>query len=240
MPIINNVVIISNSIPKSGSTYLFNLQRSLIEGIIGKSIDYTPLEKFGIEVIGGFIHAESDDDLADFLHSEPELETPLLLKTHTSISDNLAEEFAANDRIFISLAVRNPVDIFQSARRNFFRTGEFSEFANVESGLALLNGFYRSIYERTIDVSQRKLIPIIRYEEIRDNPISALSHSFPLELKELLFENIARKYTDMDQVRSLSAHRLSTKIDQQAGQTSPDELELLQRSTQELREHLGY
>lgn len=237
---LNNVVMISNSIPKSGSSFLFILQTNFIEALVGKSIDYTPLKDFGIDVIGGFVKAKHDDAIVDFLRSKPELDTPLVLKMHTSYSEKLAKEFVANKMIFISLAVRDPIDIFQSARRNFFRTGEFPMFADVEHGTAILNRGYKLIYERTLKLSQRKAIPIIRYEDIVNQPIAALRRSFDPDLHELIFSDIARKYTDMDRVMSGAAHRRSTKADRHGGKVTAEELEFVRRNTQEFRKRLGY
>lgn len=212
------------------------MQRSFIEGVFGEKIDYSRLRDFGVDVNGGYIPVNQEGAFVDFIQSNPKLETHLVVKMHTSFSERLEAEFLRNDNIFISLSVRDPVEIFESARRNFRRTGEFSEFSNIDSGLLVLNVWYKQILENTIRISFRKTIPIVSYENIMQDPAGAALKSLS-SVFGCSSELDPDKYINFNDVGRLSAHRKSAgeEIFDQSGRWCAEKIIM---ATSDFREKL--
>lgn len=240
-PSLDRVVLISNSVPKSGSSLLFNLQRELVKGISGRPIDYSPLEKAGIKVQGGYIDADQMSRLAKFLREDGTRTGPLVLKMHMVLSDALLEVFSTRDDVFVSTIIRDPVDVFLSARRNFHRTGEFRQFAEVESGINVVNGYFRKIYEASVKAGQTKELPIVRYEDLMKDRFGTVIQSLPQALKAIIWRAVFQKFLDEAKAEKTAEHRRSGAQDTPGASNEDKALQArIEPDLAEMRERLGY
>lgn len=231
-------IFISNSIPKSGSTFLFNLQRSFLEGVFDKKFDYSELKDFGIEVNGGYIDRSQEERFVDFIRSKPASEESIIVKMHTEIGDRLKEEFLSNEDIYMSFSIRDPAEVFMSARKNFVRSGEFSEFSSIQTGLDVINGWYKEILYNTAELSSNKKVSIVEYGELISDPIRGLLKSLDLlrsRLSDFLSYDMAKKYINMNDVEGLSLHRKSRDEEVRQARVSDNEWQSILNGTSDFR-----
>lgn len=239
---LSQVVLISNSMPKSGSSLLFSLQCELLQGLLGRPLEYNALEAAGIPVAGGFIEPRDISKFVDFVNVGGVTKGPLLIKTHAVVDGPLLALFTSNPNVFMSTIIRDPRDVFVSARRNYWRTGEFAKFADLDAGIKVVDGFYRDICESSLAAAAHKELPILRYEELMEDRLSVLRASFPKALADRLWNEVFRKFLDVGRAEERAAHRRSQALD--AGYSANRDEEKLVRTVevclQGLRQKLGY
>ena len=206
---LRNIVLISNSMPKSGSTFLCSLQRELFRAVIGRDLDYSDLTKRGIAEGQGFVSAKNMPRFIEYLESGVQA-GPWVIKTHALMTGKFANHYLNCDTTFVSLAIRDPIEIFASARRNFLKTGEFKQFENLESGVNTINNFFSQIYETTCVVSSKKKVPIVHYELLKQDPLGALQQSLHPNLCSILLGSLVKQRVSLDEASNKARHRLST------------------------------
>lgn len=210
---LDQIVFISNSIPKSGSTLLCNLQRELFKSLSGHEMDYSQIEAAGINLKGGFIYPQETVKLASFLASGKPRKGPWVLKMHTPVYKPLLELFKNDDNIFMSLIVRDPIDVFLSARRNFNRSGEFKEFAEEKAGVTAVNNFFQEIYDTCILAGAFKKLPIVRYDDLLRDRYETVAASLPTELRAFIRGRHLHEMINEKRAENRARHRRSGQLD---------------------------
>ena len=111
---------ISNSIPKSGSSLMFNYQRLLFSKIYDSDMlsSYECLSHvLDTDCSSGFVPPSKFGALEDFLMSGRSLRPiyPCVIKTHAPFSPKFARYLHSSSSVFSSLCVRSPDQILRSA-----------------------------------------------------------------------------------------------------------------------------
>jgi hypothetical protein len=240
---LKDIVLISNSMPKSASTYLYNMQRSFLSTVSGCPLtDGTdPKNAPPIAMEQGYVKDPQGDEFIDFITQKDHVSGPLVFKTHTTITGRLRNAFLNNANIFISTAVRDPVEIFLSARDNFKNTGEFPEFEELNSGCEVINSYFKDIAISSLQANETKVLPIIRYEQIVSNPIGALIESFAPQIRIKTLCMIAEQKLDLEWATHKSSNRAGKMLVKRFDPTKPslEEAHLVEKLS-ELRTLLGY
>lgn len=239
---LNNIVLFSNSIPKSGSSLLFNLQRELLCGVAGRnSQDYDFLSEAGISSSGGFIFNSDIPKLAKFLMKREIQDGPYVFKIHHPINDALRDLFLSRYNVFISLSIRDPEDVLLSARDNHLKTGEFAEFKNLDSGCDTINGWFQDIYNSCVNTSLLRNIPIVKYEDIIIDNVMALFKSFHIDLFNSVLQSVAKKFLDFDRAYKLASIRFNKPgSDHRNGFKNSEEFSHYKEKLSAFREKMGY
>jgi len=210
---LDQIVLISNSVPKSGSTLLFNLQCEFFKSLSGHEMDYSQIEAAGINLNGGFVDTRETVKLASFLASGEPRNGPWILKMHTPVYKPLLELFKNNRNIFMSLIVRDPIDVFLSARRNFNRSGEFKEFSEEQAGVTTVNNFFQEIYDTCVSAGAIRELPIVRYDDLLGDRFETVTASLPTELRAFIQGRHLRDMINENRVETLARHRRSRQLD---------------------------
>lgn len=206
----DSLVLISNSIPKSGSTLLFSMQQNFLNAVCGKTIaQHQDLIDAGILAEGGFVRKPHSPEFLNMISNKNLTGGPYVFKTHTMVNGDLRNTIITSDNVFASLAIRDPLDVFFSARDNFMKTGEFPEFASVERGCETINGYFARIYEASNKTSNKKTVPVVRYDQIVSDPIGAVIQSLHSTIKDNVMRNIAKGYLNMQTAQSGAQKRLN-------------------------------
>ena len=185
---------ISNSLPKSGSSLMFNYQRLLLQKIFSTEFgeSYKILSKMlRINCLNGFIPPSNMLDLENILMNEQTLSliSPCIIKTHAPYTKKFSEYMQSSPNIYSSLCIRDPSEILYSAMINHInRPSEFKYFSNpILGSLRITLFYYRRIYRSfispTYEYSQAN---IIHYENLKKNPQQALFKS----MEKLLFKSL--------------------------------------------------
>lgn len=243
-------VLLSNSIPKSGSTLLYESQRVLAEKCYGGTISLREASEsssvFHHDRDDNFFIPLHDPDFIEFLSNYSIGELPLIIKTHDVLNPQILELILKRDDFFMSFAVRDPADIFFSARDNFSKSGEFEEFQHVERGLNVLNGFFREIYD-SVDkpLTQRSeakgKLSFVRYEQIVTDVIGATIDSLPPQLREAFFQTFFRKMLSVDELNDNASYRLNIGSTKPRGaEKSPELRSYIEYTLSDFRRDLGY
>lgn len=205
---LDRLIFISNSIPKSGSSLLFNLQRDFLLAMAGReACDYSVLEERGIPVKGGFLAAKDISAFANVLSEGLTPRGPLVLKVHTPVTPALRAAYEAQDTVFMSLCVRDPLDSLLSAMENHRRTGEFVSFKTVEQGCAAVNNFFQSIYDTSTGITA-KPVPVVHYTDLKADPAGAVLSSIHPDLFAAIARAIVEQHLDVEASGKKAAHRL--------------------------------
>lgn len=238
---LDSLVFISNSIPKSGSSLLFNLQRDFLLAMAGrKTCDYSVLKERGIPVHGGFIAAKDIPALANALSEGLETRGPLILKVHTPVTPALRSAYEAQDNIFMSLCVRDPLDSLLSAMENHRRTGEFVNFKTVEQGCETVNNFFQSIYDTSVDISSRP-VPVVHYTDLKADPAGAVLSSLHPDLFAAIARAIVEQHLDVEASGKKAAHRLQRGgLSRDISEVSEDKQAHVLDALRDFRAKLGY
>lgn len=209
---LNKLVFISNSVPKSGSTYLYSLQKNFLESVRGKSdARYAPFTKNDL-VNSGYVSKPHSEEFLEIISSGGLKDGPYIFKTHTLINGALREAFLNKNHIFISTATRDPVDIYFSARDNYKKTGEFPEFRDLETGTATINEYFAKILQSSINSGYKKTLPIVKYEDIVTRPLEAMISSFSEKVLLSISLEIARKRTDINESSDMAKNRMNKGV----------------------------
>lgn len=239
---LDKLVFISNSIPKSGSTLLFSLQQEFLLRLAGKSEqDFSVLANLGVNVDAGFVSKPFLGPLMDVLESGELCGGPFILKIHFPLNERVSRLLLESKDLHMSLAIRDPVQVFMSARDNFKKTGEFPEFADTDAGCELISNFFGKIYKSVARLPSSACVPIVRYETIVSDPLEALLSSFGPALLRRIFLKIAEDYTDLQRANILSSNRLNigivNRLENFQDEDLLDKLTVLLAAT---REEFGY
>jgi len=238
----DNLVLISNSVPKSGSTFLFSMQRDFLLSVAGRpASDHALFTDNGVQLSNGFVVKPLAGPFLDVLEKTEICGGPHVLKTHMPVTPRLREILHKKPNLFMSLAIRDPVEIFLSARDNLEKTGEFPEFADVETGCALVQGHFTNILRSSREAGHHKILPVVRYEEIVGDPLRALVSSLHPEVIRNIIMKVVRQYTNMDKSRSFAANRLNIgKISRLDSESDTVLLAILTQHLAAARAEFGY
>lgn len=237
---LKNIILISNSLPKSGSTLLYHCQRTFFEFISGRNMPTDKiLRYYGCNNLGGFIANPNSKEVINFISNDKFIHGPIVIKTHAILSGTLLEAILNRPNIYSSLIVRDPIDIMLSARDNYNKTGEFNRFASLESGCEIINGYYHDIYNSVARHLGR--IPIVHYRDLMHDRLKTTWETLPDSIQD---------HYSLDDLRSVLS---STDVDKKAsrrfnkGETTRnksdlnhDEINYLADKLHEFREKLGY
>ena len=237
---IENLIFISNSLPKSGSSFLFNLQRQLLLKISGRTeCDYGVLKKAGIPIQGGYIQTPHLPKAITHLANSDTETGPIVLKAHAPISPAIRELFVQHDNVFMSLIVRDPIDILMSAMENHKRTGEFESFSSVESGCQTIMNHFKSIYESCTELG--KEVPIVHYRDLLLDPASTVADSFGTKLNAEIARQYIQKNLDVEFAKKRASHRLQKgSLKRDIEDLPTDQHAVIKQKLGSFREKLGY
>lgn len=237
---LKNIILISNSLPKSGSTLLYHCQRSFFEFISESSMPTDRvLRYYGCNNMGGFIANPHSKEVINFINNDKFIHGPIVIKTHAILGGHLLDAILNRPHVYSSLIVRDPIDIMLSARDNYNKTGEFSRFATLEGGCEVVTGYYRNIYNSVAHHTER--IPIVHYRDLMSDRLKTTWDTFP---------SIIQNNYSLDDFRAVLN---STDVDKKAsrrfnkGETirsksdlNYDEINYLADKLRSFREELGY
>lgn len=208
---LSNVVFLSNSIPKSGSTFLYNLQVETLRAMSGRRpYDFSALDRGGFENRKGFVFDCADPAFLDFLEAGAAGAGPLVVKTHTPVTPALERLLCETDHVFMATLVRDPVQTVLSARDNFHKTGEFDQFADLQTGCDVADTRFREIWESSVRVAGKVDLPILRYEDLIADPVATTVASFPARLSALFLTALVRaREKNTERARDGAQHRFN-------------------------------
>lgn len=206
---LKQLVFLSNSVPKSGSTYLYSLQRNFLESVCRKpKADYGILSEENLEQ-SGYVSNPHSKKFLEIICSGDLQDGPYVLKTHALLNGRLREAFLENSHIFVSTATRDPVDIYFSARDNFRSTGEFPEFESLETGTATINGYFARILRSSVKAGRRKELPIVKYEDIVSRPLETMISSFSQDILKSVSLETAKEHTSIEKASRMARNRMN-------------------------------
>lgn len=238
---LQDLIFLSNSVPKSGSSLLFNLQRDFLLSLSGRTeCDYQTVAGLGLSAKGGFMAARHIPAFVKLLErGEPLADGPLILKTHTPLTPELKAAFLANDNLHVSMIVRDPVDVLMSAMDNFKATGEFAQFETIEGGCRAVNKFFQQIYDSTTGLD--KPLPLVHYSELMQNRVETVLKSFPPAVYNMILHSLFEQNLDAEKTGKKAAHRVQKGMAKRdRGDIPADKLEGVLDTLQDFRAKLGY
>jgi hypothetical protein len=239
---LDRAVLISNSVPKSGSTFLHALQENFLLAVQGRpAARFDIFKDAGVKMSQAFVHRPHDPEFLDLIASPDLTGGPYVLKTHTPIKGRLREIFWDCDHVFVSMVVRDPVEVFLSARDNFRKTGEFPEFHSIDSGCALVSTYFADLFRSALASAAKKNLPIVRYEDVVSKPVETMLSSLHPRLQLAAMEAVARRFTNVTTASDRSSVRRNRAVLDRAGQHEvPAEIDELNRLLQDTRREFGY
>jgi hypothetical protein len=239
---LDNMVFLSNSVPKSASTFLFYMQQLFLREASRSTSDYLgELAESGLDLTGAYVLNHRTPEFLRVLDNPGRTNGPYVLKVHCLMNAEVRELFLAHPHIQSSLSIRDPMDIFFSAYDNYRRTGEFEHFATSDGGIEIIDNYFSQILRSVEATSRSKRIPIIRYEDILADPYKALVASLVPEIQAILLERIATGLLDLGKAAAHAAIRLnigSPKRD--LSQYDPGLVRDVEEGLREARTRFGY
>lgn len=206
----DQLVLISNSVPKSGSTLLYALQQNFLLSLCGrKAPDFSVFVRAGVQVDGGYIGKPHSREFLSAITSGTLTGGPYVVKTHTLLNAELRDAILRSPNVFASLAIRDPLEVFFSARDNFRKSGEFPEFSDVGRGCETVSTYFNKIYESSLNTSRQKTVPLVRYEQIVSDPVGAMVGSLHPVLRDQVIRRIALGYLNLDAAVAGATKRLN-------------------------------
>lgn len=238
----DRLVLISNSVPKSGSTYLHSMQQHFLLSLCGKGgPDFSAFTKAGIQVDGSYIPKPHSAEFLALIASPTLTGGPFVVKTHTMLNAGLRDTLLKSGNVFASMSIRDPLDIYFSARDNFRKSGEFPEFGSTQSGCEIVNGYFTKIYESSVNTSHKKTVPIVRYEQIMTDPVGALLASLNPFIKENVMRKIAEDHLNLQKAAAGASKRFNLgTLDRRALDRSDADFDHVSRALAETRQVFGY
>ena len=209
----DRLVLISNSVPKSGSTLLFSMQQGFLLSLCGKaSADYSAFSRAGVPIDHGYLAKPHAREFLDLIADPSLTGGPYVIKTHTLLNADLRAALVAADNVFASTAIRDPLEIYFSARDNFRKTGEFPEFATVERGCDTVKTYFAKIHRASVNTSYVKAVPLVRYDQILSDPVGALMASLHATIRDQVLRKIAGDHLDMGRATAGARSRLNLGV----------------------------
>ena len=230
----SRLVLLSNSVPKSGSSFLFESQQIMFENLFGAKNAEERLKEFGIDFIGDFVNVVNNPQFYNMIAENGPPIGPIVVKIHAVVTPELQASLLANDNVFMSLAVRDPMEIFFSARNHNAKTGEFQGFDDINLGTTIINKYYAEIYRSVLQLNESyascgaadRRVPIVRYETIVGDPTSALLVSLPQRLRAVVIRSLLSRCFSEKEARKRAAYRLKTgRAGRKASDENPQEVE---------------
>lgn len=164
------MIILSNSIPKSGSSLLHRYTMDITYGRIGAASPAFLLEKIRSGEFpgrGGFVSDISKEILEALITLSDNQK--IVVKTHAKYIPEF-KDYINSGELMITYIIRNPIDCLLSAMDNYERTKytsrpEFEDFKNLNSGLKRIKIFCRN----ALQWINRDKVLIIKYEDFIPN-----------------------------------------------------------------------
>lgn len=169
------LIVLSNSLPKSGSTLLRNFTTELVRLRFGAQ-GADALHQLGaagrLPLVGGFLPRPSPEHL-DVLSGE-DVAAPMVVKIHAALNDDLRRRIGPCCRV--TYTIRDPRDVYLSARDHALRTAQtakpmFGRFLHEDSALAALG----PMLDTAIEWLQSGLAHVVRYEALVGDPAGTLA-----------------------------------------------------------------
>ncbi|WP_418595894.1 sulfotransferase domain-containing protein [Ponticoccus sp. (in: a-proteobacteria)] len=239
---IRPLVLISNSIPKSGSTFLFELQKSFLINSLQDFVcpgggDYPD----DLEFTADYLHNPDADSFLRYIEENDKRAGTSIVKVHRIVSKGLCDQIVKNPCVYMSLVVRDPIDIYLSARDHFRRNGEFSEFGRPQTGVGIVNGYFSRIFDSVQEISTREKVSVVKYEDIILDPIDALRQSLPSSVVEDLSNKEVERRLDLEEVKRRSSFRVNPDRKSRDDRFESDaERGFVVLGLQDLRVRMGY
>lgn len=205
-------IFISNAVPKSGSTFLFEYQKALFVAAGAGSDTIALLERRGVPHVRQYVEMKDNAAFLELLNDRAFAEGPLVIKTHSAVTEELRTAVLENSNVFMSMIIRDPQDVLLSAMDNHRNTGEFWEFRELESGLRTVNGHFLNIL-KSVRALNRELkgsgraTPVSRYVDLLDDPAATALGSLPVRLRTAVAAGLARRAVSGEAIEKRSAHR---------------------------------
>ena len=238
---LDRLIFLSNSIPKSGSPLLFNLQRDFLLALAGRnSCDYSVLEDRGIPLKGGYLATKDIRSFVNALSDGLTPRGPLVLKVHTPVDPYMRAAYEAHDNFFMSLCVRDPLDCLLSGMENHRRTGEFQMFKTLEQGCELVTNFFQSIYDTSVAI-ETKPVPVVRYTDLKADPVGAVLSSLHPDLFDMVARSIVEQHLDVEASSKKAAKRLQRGgLSRDISEVPKDKQAYVLDTLHDFRAKLGY
>ncbi len=168
------MLILSNGIPKSGSTLFSWFQKDILMHSIpknGQELFEQSVNEKHIDGIGHFAENIEDKSILEKLISISEENGPFLVKCHTSITDDL-KEAVKSGKIIVTLTHRDPRDILLSVidhgKRDKITNSSkyFAQFQTIEQTIP----FVIAQCNIALEWIDSGLVEIFRYQDLISNP----------------------------------------------------------------------
>jgi hypothetical protein len=239
---LERLVFLSNSVPKSGSTFLAALQENFIYGLKPRRISLNEeLQHLDVDLRGNYVMNPYEKDFLHFISNKNLENGPYIFKTHLEMKGDIKDIFLSSKHIHASLSVRDPLEIFMSGRDNHLATGEFPEFAELDSGIKVIRGYFAEIFKTTKSIASIKEIPIVRYDEIVKSPKCALLKSFSRDLRSILITGAIAEKVDIEAANELAQHRRNkAEVKRDLSHCNQAEIRYLKTKLSDIRKCFGY
>ena len=239
---LERLVFLSNSVPKSGSTFLAALQENFIYGLKPRRISLNEeLQYIGVDLHKNYVTDPYGKDFLDFISNKNLENGPYVFKTHLEMKGDIKDVFLGSPHIHASLSVRDPLEIFLSARDNYRATGEFTEFAELVSGIKIIREYFAEIFNTTKSIASIKDVPIVRYDEIVRSPKAALLKSFSRDLRSILLAGVVTEKIDVEAANELARYRRNkAEVKRDLSRCNQEEITQLQKELSDIRKDFGY
>ena len=238
----DRLVLLSNSVPKSGSTLLFAMQQGFLLSLCGKTrADYSAFTRAGIQIDHGYLAKPQSRAFLDLIADPALTGGPYVIKTHALLDADLRQVFLRADNVFASTAIRDPLEIYFSARDNFRKTGEFPEFATVMRGCDTVNGHFANIVRAARNTSRDKTVNLVRYDQILSDPVGALLASLHDRIKDQALRKMAGDHLDLGRAALTAGNRRNLGLaDRRSRDAADPEFSLAFQSLAATRQEFGY
>lgn len=165
------MIVLSNSMPKSGSTLLFIYTQDLVYGRIGSKTPERLSKMIWADTLsgdGGFIRHISKEKM-EVLHNHYLNET-IVVKGHSRFIPAY-DDYAKNGHLKVTYSIRDPRDCLLSGMDNYQRSKdtkkpEFEAFSNLGNALQSI----KRHCEKALSWVYWGKALIVRYEDIIDDP----------------------------------------------------------------------
>jgi len=169
------MIVLSNSLPKSGSTLLRNFTNDLVRLRFGPQ-GVSALRQLGasgqLPLVGGFLPDPSPEHLDRLAGAV--VAAPIVVKVHMGLNDDLRRRIGPGCRV--TYAIRDPRDVCLSARDHALRTLHtdrpmLGPFLAEDSALAALG----PMLDVAIKWLQSGLCHVVRYEDLLGDTAATLA-----------------------------------------------------------------
>ncbi len=195
------MLILSNGMPKSGSTLLSWFQKDMLMQLVSdngqKKLELSILSK-QISGIGHFVdNIESKNKLSTLIDMS-ETHGSFLVKCHAAITEDVKDAIR-NKKVVVSFTHRDPRDIVLSAidhgKREVNKSRFFAQFQSIEQAIP----FVIEQCKIALEWIDSGLVEVFRYQDIISNPHNEILRFCKMinqKASKKLIDKLVKTYTD--------------------------------------------